>query len=153
MFVNSDIHTQYVDDVAWVGELILSKSTCNEVVLWRPKGNVYDSVKYNMEVTAVDGVTILRRFKYPAADLWFLHFGLNLSAGLMAVGNKNGSCYVWNLELDDVSKEGFRWGSYKAMDCSGSTPMAVRCVVVLSRITLIAGLDDGRVVLMQKGSA
>lgn len=152
LFVNSDIHTTYVDDVTWIGELILSKSTQNELVLWRPKGNVYDAVKYDMEVAPVEGVTVLRRFKYPHADLWFLHFGLNLSESVVAVGNKKGSCYVWNLELEEGAREGWKWGGYKSMDCTGGTPMTVRCVAVISRTALLAGLDDGRVVLMQSGA-
>ncbi|NJR42325.1 MAG: hypothetical protein HC767_06370 [Akkermansiaceae bacterium] len=151
LFVNSEIHTQYVDDVAWVGELLLSKSTCNELILWRPKGNVHDAVKYNMEVSVVEGVTILRRFKYPAADLWFLHFGLHLSEGVVAVGNKNGVCYIWNLELEQGALEGHKWSGYKSMDCSGGDGVTVRCVAVISRTALLAGLDDGRVVLMQRG--
>jgi hypothetical protein len=156
LFVNSDIHAQYVDDVAWIGDLILSKSTCNELVLWRPKCNVYDAVKYDMEVAAVGGVHILRRFKYYGADLWFLHFGLNLSEGIVAVGNKNGTCYLWNLELEEGAKDGHKWSGFKSMACAGGgnkkeDRMAVRCVALISRTALLAGLDDGRLVLMQYG--
>ena len=153
LFVNSDIHKAYVDDVAWVGELILSKSTSNELVLWRPRARMHDAVKFDIEVSAVEGVTVLRRFKYHSADLWFMHFGLNLAAGVVAVGNKNGMCYVWNLELKEGAREGHKWGGYKSMDCSvGGPAMAVRCVAMVSRTALLAGLDDGRVVLMQRGT-
>jgi hypothetical protein len=68
LFVDSNIYTQCVDDAAWIGDLILSKSSCYELVLWRPKCNVYDAVKYDMEVAAAEDVHILGRFKYYGAD-------------------------------------------------------------------------------------
>lgn len=153
VFVTSDIHTEYVDDVAWVGDLVVSKSTCCEVLLWKPDADIFRMAEFGIPAAPVEGVTILRRFVYPNADVWFVHFGLHLQSGVLAVGNKVGAVFVWSLGLQGADAEGHaitqEAAAARSGDCTGGAPVPVRCVAVLSASAIVAGLDDGRVVLMQ----
>lgn len=41
------IHDDYVDAVRFVGDYILSKSTNNEALLWKPEGSVSKKIRSN----------------------------------------------------------------------------------------------------------
>ena len=49
----SQVHADYVDCVQWVGNLLVSKSTSNKVVLWKPNS-----------ARRKDAVTILRELGF-----------------------------------------------------------------------------------------
>jgi polycomb protein EED len=154
VFVTSDVHEEYVDDVAWVGELLLSKSVTGEMVLWRPHADIFRLCALGVMQAPLDSVAILRRFTYPHADVWFVHFGLHLQAGLVAIGNKVGTMYVWNLGLQPglAEREGCVVRPATAArrgDCTGGAQVQVRCITMLSCSAIVAGLDDGRIVLMR----
>jgi hypothetical protein len=141
VFVTSDVHEEYVDDVAWVGELLLSKSVTGEMVLWRPHADIFRLCALGVMQAPLDSVAILRRFTYPHADVWFVHFGLHLQAG-------------WNLGLQPglAEREGCVVRPATAArrgDCTGGAQVQVRCITMLSCSAIVAGLDDGRIVLMR----
>ena len=46
IYNTTQIHNDYVDSVCWVGNCLLSKSTKNKVVLWKPDADRY-KVQYN----------------------------------------------------------------------------------------------------------
>jgi polycomb protein EED len=88
-FCTSKVHADYVDCVRMVGDLILSKSTGNKVVFWKPN-----------PTRGKDAVTILREFHYKDAEIWFLKFGLDTRLELMAVGNKKGGIFAYDIDAD-----------------------------------------------------
>ena len=66
-FSTRRVHTNYVDCVRWVGDLLISKSTDNTIVLWRPIMIGPDSYD----------VLVLREYCMRGADVcWFVRFGL-----------------------------------------------------------------------------
>ena len=66
-FSTRRVHTDYVDCVRWVGDLLLSKSTDNTIVLWRPVRNGTDSAD----------AMILREYCMRGAEVcWFVRFGI-----------------------------------------------------------------------------
>ena len=65
--------------VRWVGDLILSKSTENRIVLWRP------SVR-----KAADGVAILQEYMFPGCDIWYMRFGLDAACLAKSCPGKTG---------------------------------------------------------------
>ncbi|KAG6590992.1 putative DNA topoisomerase [Phytophthora cinnamomi] len=88
-FCTSKVHADYVDCVRMVGDLILSKSTGNKVIFWKPNPS-----------RGKDAVTVLREYHYKDADLWFMKFGLDSQLEVMAVGNKKGVVSVFDLDAE-----------------------------------------------------
>jgi hypothetical protein len=61
----------------------------------------------------------------------------------VAVGNKHGSYHLWSLELEEGAQDGHNWSDFKAMAIAGGgnrkkDRMAVRCVAVILRTTILA---------------
>ncbi|GLD93425.1 hypothetical protein PINS_up002017 [Pythium insidiosum] len=88
-YCTSKVHADYVDCVRFVGDLILSKSTGNKVVFWKPNPS-----------RGKDAVTVLREYHYKDAELWFMKFGLDSRLEVMAVGNKKGVISVFDLDSE-----------------------------------------------------
>jgi polycomb protein EED len=51
-----------------------------------------------------DGFTALKEFEFTEGEIWFIKFGLNASATSVAVGNKQGKIWVWNLATGKCQK-------------------------------------------------
>jgi polycomb protein EED len=101
-FSTRSVHRNYVDCVRWLGELILSKSCENAIVLWKP-GPV---TKCLQDLTLTDSnmyATILHEFSMSNCDIWFLRFCLDFKMHLLACGNQWGRVFLWDLSCDDVS--------------------------------------------------
>ena len=92
IFSTTKVHSDYVDCVRWVGNLLLSKSTGNEILLWKP-----DSTRRK------DAATILRSYVFTDANIWFVRFALDADCTLLAVGNKSGKLYVWDVDSPGCS--------------------------------------------------
>mmetsp|Transcript_31858 Transcript_31858/g.40880 ORF Transcript_31858/g.40880 Transcript_31858/m.40880 type:complete len:394 (+) Transcript_31858:25-1206(+) len=86
-FSTSNVHSDYVDCVRWVGNLILSKSTHNKIILWKPDLSRGDS-----------SVIILREYAFPDCNLWYVRFNLDSDLRKMAVGNKSGRVFIWDVD-------------------------------------------------------
>ncbi len=86
-FCTSKVHADYVDCVRLVGDLILSKSTGNKVVFWKPNPS-----------RGKDAVTILKEYHYKDGELWFLKHGLDFRLEVMAIGNTKGFISIFDLE-------------------------------------------------------
>mmetsp|Transcript_2279 Transcript_2279/g.4618 ORF Transcript_2279/g.4618 Transcript_2279/m.4618 type:complete len:377 (+) Transcript_2279:73-1203(+) len=85
-FSTTRAHSNYVDCVRWLGDLILSKSVTNQIVLWMPEDD-YKRPK--------DDIRLIQDYNFPDADIWFIRFALDVSMERLAVGNRQGKVFVW----------------------------------------------------------
>ncbi|KAI9909788.1 hypothetical protein PsorP6_010273 [Peronosclerospora sorghi] len=86
-FCSIKVHAEYVECVRMVNDLVLSKSTGNKVIFWKPNPS-----------RGKDTVTVLSEYHYKDAELWFMKFGLDSRLEVMAVGNKKGVVSVFDLD-------------------------------------------------------
>ena len=148
------------DCVQFVGDLILSKSVQNVVVLWQPvvtnedfetfntiyPNYINENRKNNDRIKSK--VIFLRDFTVNNCDNWFIRFGSSSPYNeILAMGNQNGEVKVWRLmgsEDDDKDEEYF--GDNEGLLCKlktgGST---VRMVAIAGTECLVAVCDDSSV--------
>lgn len=152
LFSSADVHRNYVDDVAWVGDLLLSKSVHDEIVLWRPVADVARAARLGAAVAPASAVVVLHRFRIPRASLWYVHMGLDADLSTLACGNTAGRVFVWRLRWDalEAAPPGTRCriaSAAEVVDC-GLGEVAIRCVEVVRPGALLVGLDTGHLVLL-----
>lgn len=86
------VHGNYVDCVMYIGDLILSKSVHNKIVLWAPgtdtSGLLPSSTEHHVIV----------EYRYPAGDLWYMRFALNHARTLLAVGSRDGRIHIFDID-------------------------------------------------------
>ncbi|KAL8462621.1 hypothetical protein ACS0TY_033600 [Phlomoides rotata] len=86
----ASVHTNYVDCNRWIGDFMLSKSVDNELVLWEPKMK---------EQSPGEGtIDILQKYPVPECDIWFIKFSCDFHYKTVAVGNREGKIYVWEVQ-------------------------------------------------------
>jgi polycomb protein EED len=103
-FATEKVHLNFVDCVQFVGDMILSKSTYNIIVLWIPDIPTLTDCSLNSAAFAPPSdVITLRTFELVHCDLWFVRFGVDGKAQRLAVGNIKGEIDVWDI---DSSKKG-----------------------------------------------
>jgi polycomb protein EED len=101
-FATRKVHNNWVDCVQWLGHMILSKSTYNQIILWEPdlsSKKKVDAASYQPP----DDVIVLRTFEIFNCNIWFVRFGIDLMGQHLAVGNLSGEVDVW--KIDDCQKE------------------------------------------------
>lgn len=79
LFSTTQVHSDYVDSVRWVGNCILSKSTKNRVALWAPDSDRYKGAPL-----------VLREFIIMEGNLWFVRMDVCIVHDILAVGNRDG---------------------------------------------------------------
>ena len=106
-FSTNKVHTDYVDCVQFVGDLILSKSVHNKVVLWKPlleKNAHHDENQTDNEAESESSPKIpsaiffLREFTLSHCDSWFIRFhSPSPYHRILALGNQRGEVKVWHI--------------------------------------------------------
>eukprot|EP00941_MAST-03F_sp_MAST-3F-sp1_P003589 g3589.t1 len=86
-FSTRRVHGDYVDCARWVGNLILSKSTQNDMLFWQP------DVRRRK-----DAANILVRYPLKDSEIWFVRFTLDKEKKRVAVGNKRGRITIWDID-------------------------------------------------------
>lgn len=86
-FSTRKVHDNYIDYVEWVGNLIISKSISNKLVMWCP------DVRREK-----DAVTVIREFTFEKCNVWFVRAALDDARELLSVGNTAGKLYVWSVD-------------------------------------------------------
>jgi polycomb protein EED len=93
IFSTDKLHFNVVDCVAFVGDLVLSKSIDDCVELWSPclVPTARRSIPSNDFVH-------LQRFDYTGGACWFIKFACNPMGQTLAVGNQFGKIFVWDID-------------------------------------------------------
>lgn len=98
VFSTNKIHHDYVDCVKFVGDLVLSKSIGNTVVLWKPDFSKTTHHKPPNEVM------VLREFVTRDCNVWFIRFDTDVDCSMLAVGNRVGEIRVWDIDANPKKK-------------------------------------------------
>jgi polycomb protein EED len=86
-FSTDDIHDNFVDCCAMIGNLILSKSVYGDLSLWRPNKDIYDKC-----------TTIVKQFTYNNHSImWYVRFSVNPECNIVAVSNTNGEIFIFDI--------------------------------------------------------
>ncbi|KAL9679662.1 hypothetical protein QQ045_017528 [Rhodiola kirilowii] len=86
----ASVHSNYVDCNRWLGDFVLSKSVDNEIVLWEPK--------MKEQSPGEGSVDILQKYPVPECDIWFIKFSFDFQYNSIAIGNREGKIYVWEVQ-------------------------------------------------------
>lgn len=92
IYVTHKVHKHYVDCVMWVGDLLLSKSVHNRMLLWEPKGD-----RESLASPAND-YTVLEEYLLDNCGIWFIRFGMDRARRFVACGNERGLVTVFQLD-------------------------------------------------------
>lgn len=88
VFFTTRVHSNYVDCVRWLGDIILSKSVENRIVMWRPDSRENANKK--------DGVDLLQEFEVQDCNLWFMRFSMDFHCNWIAAGNRLGRVVLFD---------------------------------------------------------
>ncbi|EPZ31115.1 hypothetical protein ROZALSC1DRAFT_27567 [Rozella allomycis CSF55] len=88
------IHRNYIDCIEWYGDLLLTKSVQNKILLWKP---------FILDFEKPQGIGngkshLIAELHAEGCDVWFLQFTLSTDMKNLFVGNKDGFFMHWNLE-------------------------------------------------------
>jgi polycomb protein EED len=98
IFSTDKVHTDYVDGIQFVGDLILSKDTNDKVLLWKPvttKTSRGSNTKTQQRLP--NEVIVLREFTLSKCDVWFVRFATDHKCRMLALGNNAGEIKVWEI--------------------------------------------------------
>jgi polycomb protein EED len=151
--------TSSADCVQFVGDLILSKSVHNVVVLWKPVVTNEDSASFNTIYPSLinddsnsddmtsSRVIFLRSFTVSHCDSWFIRFHSPSPYNeVLALGNHKGEVKVWTLMGSEDEEENDEDMLSEALLCNlKAGDSTVRMVTFAGRECLIAVCDDGLV--------
>ena len=84
LFSTDKVHTNYVDCIKWVGDLLLSKSLCNRAVLWTP-----DPLR--------GSVCIVGEYELTHCRNWFMKMSCCDLLYVFAAGNTMGEVLLFHL--------------------------------------------------------
>jgi len=112
IFSSSQLHSNYVDCVQFVGDLVLSKTTTNTIALWKPelktsshelplieKQNNIESSTTSISTSSKLCTNFLHLFDFECSecDVWYVRFGTDPECTKLAIGNKFGDIRVFNI--------------------------------------------------------
>eukprot|EP00873_Tetraselmis_striata_P023352 jgi/Tetstr1/443616/TSEL_031615.t1 len=92
IFSSSKVHGNYVDCIRWLGDLVLSKSVDNRILLWG-----VDLKHSQKNKNSLESVDFLQEYPLEDADIWFLRFSMDYHCEVMAAGNRLGKVFVYNV--------------------------------------------------------
>jgi hypothetical protein len=105
----------------------------------------------------VRSVQVLRRFAVEGCAVWFLKFSLHLPDLMLAVGGTTGKVTLWPMPGAPTHEAGLeragtkRGNGQEVVNVLGKGQQCtVRSVAMSDGGTLVAGLDDGRIVVLRR---
>lgn len=115
IFSTSKVHLDYCDCVQFVGDLVLSKSINDVIILWKPifsDSQLKNNVLINFEGNGKAGVSRipnevqpLREFVLNKCDIWFIRFQTDADCRMLAIGNNIGEIKVWDICASNPTKK------------------------------------------------
>lgn len=93
IFSSSKVHGNYVDCIRWLGDLLLSKSVDDRILLWS-----VDLQQNQKNKNSLESVDFLQEYHLEHADIWFIRFSLDFHCKYLAVGNRIGKVFVYDVE-------------------------------------------------------
>eukprot|EP00958_Prasinococcus_capsulatus_P010575 scaffold1033_cov408-Prasinococcus_capsulatus_cf.AAC.23 len=87
------VHANYVDCVRWLGNFILSKSVDNKIILWKHVEGANPSTNASEE----ESVQLLQEYTFTECDIWYMRFSMDFNCNVLALGNRTGKIYVWEV--------------------------------------------------------
>ena len=115
IFSTSKVHLDYCDCVQFVGDLVLSKSINDVIILWKPifsasqlKNNVLINYEHSEKAGASrtpNEVQMLRQFVLNKCDIWFIRFKTDADCRMLAIGNNIGEIKVWDICTSNPTKK------------------------------------------------
>jgi polycomb protein EED len=129
-YSTSKVHSDYVDCVRWMGDLIMSKSTGDKICLWKPN-----------PLRKPDAVTVLREFVMHDAEIWFVRFDVDPMLEGLVCGNRSGKIFVWNIQDNDTVTVD-PCTSLQHRECVGTVR---HTVISPDRRTVLSCCDDGSI--------
>ena len=132
------IHRNYVDCVRWYGDLLLTKSTHNKIVVWKPAPN-RDGLpsKVASKSQGLDGALVLGEYRYSQSSIWFLRFGMDPACNYFVVGNMGGHLLVYDLNGIPSGRETLK------LTHSQCTAIVRQTAVSHDSRTILAVTEDG----------
>ena len=107
-FSTTSVHSDYVDCVQFVGDLLLSKSVNNTVVLWKPllkdegEARQHAESESSQHCTIPSSIVFLREFALTHCSNWFVRFHSPPPYyKILALGNQKREVKLWNIGGDD----------------------------------------------------
>ncbi|CAF1158541.1 unnamed protein product [Adineta ricciae] len=83
------LHSHYVDNVQWYGDVLLSRSADNTFCLWQPIiSNTAKASSFKL---------LLKWIVHEKEYIWFLKFDICRAIQLLAIGTLDGQIQVWDL--------------------------------------------------------
>lgn len=142
-FSTRDIHRNYVDCAAWYGNFIISKSCEDKIVCWRP-GRFENPTDLNLPTRYTTDTTcsILENFEVKHCDIWFLRFSIDRSMKHLALGNKIGEVFIFDIDSHDHDCR--RTSKFILSNTKCTHPIRQTCFNNNSNI-LICACEDGSI--------
>eukprot|EP00474_Spongospora_subterranea_P010737 CRZ11195.1 hypothetical protein [Spongospora subterranea] len=138
VYSTDKVHSNYIDSVRFFGDLILSKSVEEKIVLWEP---IYQRHTVNQACT----ISVIKEFPFPDSNIWYVRFALDPSMRFMAIGNLSGKLFCW--EVDALDDPGRILSNVKS-SCT------IRCVTFnYNSSFLLASAEDGSVWVWRRKSS
>lgn len=100
-FATNKVHRNVVDCVHFLGDMILSKSTYNSIILWAPvlpDGHAPSCTSRSAAFNPPSDVIALRTFDLRDCNLWFVRFAVDPEGRLLAVGTIKGEVDIWDID-------------------------------------------------------
>eukprot|EP00607_Mallomonas_marina_P009988 CAMPEP_0182419830 /NCGR_PEP_ID=MMETSP1167-20130531/4188_1 /TAXON_ID=2988 /ORGANISM="Mallomonas Sp, Strain CCMP3275" /LENGTH=351 /DNA_ID=CAMNT_0024594941 /DNA_START=174 /DNA_END=1229 /DNA_ORIENTATION=- len=99
VFSTSQVHHDYIDNVGWAGDLVISQAVRDKIVLWAPH-----SIRYK------GAPLILREYDVKGLDNWFVKMDICLPLNLFAIGtfleNRMAKICVFSIDGDREQRGG-----------------------------------------------
>lgn len=113
-----DVHHNYIDSVQWFGDLLVTKSCDEKLIIWKPGAGENDTLddlerRTYYSDSAIHGtsdsngdsigsnVVIIRQFDLDRNNIWFVRFSFDLNEFVLAVGNLQGHLFIYDLKHFD----------------------------------------------------
>ena len=111
------VHSNYVDCVRWVGDLLLTKSVDSKILMWRPVFEPRPAPQPPAWIADSEGLStampphpygqgdmeLLQSYVFSDCSIWYMRFGLDFGCNTLAVGTVDGRVYVWDVRASPPS--------------------------------------------------